>query len=348
MVALVNEVFAVLSVLGLVTADRPSVLLFCVDDLRPEIGSFHPWSPNDTIITPHLDSLAAQGTLFTNAVVQFALCAPSRTSFLTSLRPDSTRIWEIGPFFRNVTARGRAAVTLPEAFKSAGYHTESFGKVFHVSAACYQTPVITGGKKGCLNDPTSWSVPAWLPNPYAERGNSTTAEGRNPTGPFNPDLLSWVAYDAPDNEFPDGNISMHATMALRRIRANISSQPFFLGVGFLKPHLPQVFPEKYLQIYAKISPPSLATNPFPPIGSPSVATAGFMQEISEYTNIVASKYGNTTKGPYDLPKTVQLGQKLAYHAATTFIDAQIGRVLNELKDLGFRNNTIVAVIGDHG
>jgi hypothetical protein len=181
-----------------------SVLLITVDDLRPEIGAFHPWSANDTIVTPHLDSLAASGTLFTNAVCNFALCAPSRTSFLTSLRPDTTKVWSIGPFFRNLTERGAAAVTLPQAFKNAGYHTESLGKVFHVSAECYGHPIVTGGKKGCLNDPISWSIPAWLPDPYAERGNSTTSKGRNPSGPMNPELLSWVAFDAPDDEFPDG------------------------------------------------------------------------------------------------------------------------------------------------
>ena len=325
-----------------------NVLLITVDDLRPEIGAFHPWSPNDTIITPNLDSLVANGTLFANAVVQFALCAPSRTSFLTSLSPDTTQIYSIGPFFRNTTERGRTAVTLPQAFKNAGFHTESYGKIFHVSDACYHQPIVTGGHKGCLNDPISWSVLAWLPDPYEERGFNTTKTG--PAGPMNPQDLSWVTFDADDEAFPDGNISLHAVRALHRIKRDIVNQGenFFLGVGFLKPHLPHVFPKQYLEMYANVHAPQLASNPFAPTNSPRVAWGGVMQEISEYADIVSARHGNRSAAPFDLPLKVQVNQKRAYHVATTYIDAQIGKVLNALEELSLQNSTIIAVIGDHG
>lgn len=336
---------------------RMNIMLITVDDLRPEIGAFHPWSPHDTILTPHLDRLAGQGTLFTNAVVTFALCGPSRTSFLTSLRPDTTKVWTIGPFFRNLTGRGDSAVTLPQAFKNAGWHTESYGKVFHVSSGCYRRPIITGGPPngkgstaGCLNDPVSWSIPAWLPDPYAERGTKEIAKGRNPTGPMNPSMLSWEAVDAPDEEFPDGNISAHANAALTRMKSTVvdEGRNFFLAVGFLKPHLPQVFPRKYLDLYAGVPMPRVASNPFPPTGSPFMAWGGVMQEISEYSNIISAKGSNKTQASYDLPTTVQVRQKRGYHAASTYIDAQIGQLLGTLDSLDLRDSTIVAVIGDHG
>ena len=213
----------VLLLLGLpaaALAPQPNVLLIAVDDLRPEIGCFHPWSEADTILTPHLDGLARRGTLFSNAVVQFALCAPSRTSFLTSLRPDTTKVWSIGPHFRNTTARGRTAVTLPQAFKDAGFHTESFGKVFHINDACYHRPVITGSApRGCLNDADSWTVPAWRPDPYEERGTNSTKTGG--LGTMNRADQSWLAVDAADEAFPDGNISAHAVAALNRISADV-------------------------------------------------------------------------------------------------------------------------------
>lgn len=143
---------------------------------------------------------------------------------------------------------------------------------------------------------------------------------------------------------------MHAAAALARIKTDVvdAGGSFFLGVGFLKPHLPQVFPKKYLDLYANVTAPEVASNPFPPKGSPTVAWGGVMQEISEYSNIQAAKGDNKTAGSYNLPLAVQVAQKRAYHAATTYIDAQIGRVFQELVALGLRESTIIVVIGDHG
>ena len=117
-------------------------------------------------------------------------------------------------------------------------------------------------------------------------------------------------------------------------------------MGFLKPHLPQVFPKRYLDMYAGLPAPKPAANPFAPVGSPSVAWAGVMAEISEYSNIQQAKGGNHTARPFDLPPEVQVGQKRGYHAATTFVDAQIGRLLTTLDALSLRQSTIIAVIGD--
>lgn len=203
-------------------------------------------------------------------------------------------------------------------------------------------------KKGhCLNDPESWSEPAWLPNPYELRGKGTGYPKRCPNGKLNPEMFSWKAVDAPEIEFPDGNISHHAIKALRRFAAPggvlARGQNFFLGVGFLKPHLPQVFPKKYLDLYANASFPHVASNPYPPEGAPSMAYMEMTQEISEYSNIHTPSHA-----PYSLPVDVQQKQKLGYRAASTFVDAQIGKVLGVLDELGLSDSTVVAVIGDHG
>ena len=331
-----------------------NVLFVTVDDLRPEIGAFHPWSPNDVVLTPNMDALARRGSIFTSAVVQLALCAPSRTSFLTSLRPDSTAVWSIGPHFRNTTLAGRTAVTLPEAFKIEGWHTESYGKTFHVSPACYQSSPSYGPPAPCLNDPASWSVPAWFPDPYNERGTRAT-DGKNPTGRLNPNMLSFAAVDAPEEDFPDGNISTHAVAALRRFAAPggllSEGRHFFLAVGFLKPHLPHVFPRQYLELYNGVKPPTLAREQAVPVGSPSVAWAQALQEICEYPNVnssTACSSHTAVAPPAPLPARLQRSQKLAYHAATSFVDAQIGKLLTAVDALRLRESTVVAVVGDHG
>lgn len=341
-------------------AQRRNVLLLCIDDLRPEIGAFHPWSPDDTIVTPNLDALAERGTLFERPIVQLAVCGPSRTSFLTSLNPGKTRVFTIGPFFRNYTATGRDAVTMPEAFLRAGYTTESYGKVFHVSPECYTgpggTPIYTGSKP-CLNDPQSWSSPAYFPVPYWERGNASTWDHGTPNGLYNPADDSWAAAHehggSPEyGPLPDELITAQAVRAVKRLAADAKAaphgKPFFLAAGFLKPHLPQVFRDSALAPYRQpnVSAPSLPTNPHPPVGSPKMAWGSMLQEIGEYTNVKHWLAGNYTPRP--LPDDMARAQKLAYHAAATFTDMQVGAVLSALDESGVANDTIVVLISDHG
>jgi iduronate 2-sulfatase len=328
-------------------AERPAaaiptnVLFIAVDDLRPEGETFGP-SP---VRTPNVDALARRGTAFTRAYAQQALCSPSRTSLLTGRRPDSTHIYDLQTHFR---ATIPDVVTLPELFKRHGYHTEALGKIYHDG----------------LDDPQSWSVPHRMPTvPWREAyGKRETledvrrqrerlqAEGK----PLEPVVLerdartgttlklgagpgvrgpSWEDPDVPDEALPDGELAMKAVEALRVIR----DRPFFLAIGFAKPHLPFVAPKKYYDLYP-LERIELAPNPSPPHDVPAIAMHN-SAELRQYP---------------DVPKTGPIAEDQAralrrgYFAATSYVDAQIGRVLAELDRLGLRERTIVVLWGDHG
>jgi iduronate 2-sulfatase len=319
-----------------------NVLFIAVDDLRPEGEAFGP----SLVRTPNINALARRGTAFTRAYAQQALCSPSRTSLLTGRRPDATRIYDLQTHFR---ATLPTVVTLPEYFKRHGYHTQSLGKIYHEG----------------LDDPQSWSVPHWMPTvPWQEAyGKRETledvrrqrarllAQGK-PLGPVvlerdartgvalklsatGPGVRgpSWEDSDVPDEALPDGEMATKAMEALRAIR----DEPFFLAIGFFKPHLPFVAPKKYYDLY-----PSeriqLAANPSPPHDVPAIAMHN-SAELRQYLDVPKS-------GPIAEEQARAL--RRGYFAATSYVDAQIGRVLAELDRLGLRERTIVVLWGDHG
>jgi iduronate 2-sulfatase len=322
--------------------DRPNVLFIAVDDLRPEGGPFGP----SRVRTPHLDELARRGITFTRAYAQQALCSPSRTSLLTGLRPDATRIYDLQTHFR---ATVPTVVTLPEHFKRNGYHTRSFGKIYHDG----------------LDDPQSWSVPHWMPAvPWNEAyGKPETladvrrqrerlqAEGK-PLGPAvvereprsgaalklstgGPFVRgpSWEDPAVADDALPDGELATNAIAAMRGLR----DQPFFLALGFAKPHLPFVAPKKYYDLYP-LETIGLAPNPFPPRDVPSLALHN-SGELRQYPDIPRT-------GP--IPDAQARALRRGYFASVSYVDAQIGRVLAELDRLGLSERTIVVLWGDHG
>lgn len=330
----------VLMVVGRATAaDRkPNVLFIAVDDLRPELGCYGVAMAR----TPNIDKLASGGMIFTRAYCQQALCSPSRTSLLTGLRPDTTKIYDLEHHFRKANPD---VVTLPEYFKNHGYHVQALSKIYHSS----------------LDDPKSWSVPHWDPKApvyhdpeiLAEikaRDEKAQAEGkakktrvveRDPkTGtvletkrqPWTKGR-SWECADVEDNYFVDGKTAEQAIKVMREIK----DKPFFLAVGFIRPHLPFVAPKKYFDLYSRDT-FQLAGNPNPPedVPPPAMHDSG---ELRGYTDI-------PDKGPIPEAKMKEL--LLAYHAAASYTDAQIGKVLDELDKLGLRDNTIVVLWGDHG
>ena len=315
-----------------------NVLFIAVDDLRPQTGCYgHPMMK-----TPNIDALAATGTLFNRAYCQQAVCSPSRTSLLTGLRPDTTRIYDLQTHFRKTIPD---VVTLPEYFKAHGYHTQGFSKIYH----------------GGLDDPQSWSVPHWAPHASAYAKPETlealkakkarlTARGLRigdevvETDPKTGLALkirrgpramgpSWEDPDVPDNALADGMTADKAIETLRRIK----DKPFFLAVGFLKPHLPFVAPRKYFELYDP-STIKLPPNPYPPVDVPDPAMTDW-GELRAYTDI-------PKKGPLSHFQARELIR--AYYAATSYVDAQIGRVLDELDALGLRDKTVVVLWGDHG
>jgi iduronate 2-sulfatase len=313
-----------------------NVLFIAVDDLRPELGCYGV----PVIKTPNIDALAARGTLFDRAYCQQAVCSPSRTSLLTGKRPDTTRIYDLQTHFRGTIPD---VITLPEHFKKNGYHAQALSKIYH----------------GGLDDPQSWSVPSWRPDRPTYADPKTVAElapiakkladedagfkvletdpktglalkvraGRRPMGP------AWECCDVPDNYYADGATADHAIEDLRQIK----DKPFFLAVGFLKPHLPFVAPKKYYDLY-KESDLHLATNPFPPKDCPEYALAHW-GELRAYRGMPKS-------GPVSDQQALELIH--GYYAATSYTDAQVGRVIAELDRLGLRDNTVIVLWGDHG
>lgn len=282
-----------------------NVLLIAVDDLKPLLGCY-----GDTRIqTPNIDRLARRGLLFERAYCNQAVCAPSRNALLTGLRPDTLGIYDLPTFFRKGSRPD--AVTLPQLLKANGYRTESLGKLFH-----------TG--HGNLDDAErSWSSRPWRPGgSYVLPQNL----GKTPTV---------EKADVPDNGYGDGKIADEAIRRLEAAKADPAT-PFFLAVGFLKPHLPFTAPEKYWNLYQRSD---FKPHPFqsPPQGAPALAATDW-GELRHYDDIPSGKLS--------IEKQTELIH--GYHAAVSYMDAQLGRVLDHLEKSSLGARTIVVLWGDHG
>jgi iduronate 2-sulfatase len=311
-----SVVWLLMCVLGSVVrvgaADRPNVLLICVDDLKPVLACYG----DQQARTPAIDGLAARGVRFERAFCNQAVCSPSRNSLMTGLRPQTLGIYDLGTHFRVAVPD---AVTLSQHFRQQGYVAEGLGKILH-----------TG--HGNVDDPASWSVPSWRARvpAYAEARNAADSEaGRDAKG------AAWEAAEVPDSQYADGQT---AEEAIRRLRgAKERGTPFFLAVGFLKPHLPFVAPQKYWDLYERES-FAVAERQTAPEGAPSYAAqAG--GELRNYRGIPARGV---------LPEEQQRTLIHGYYAAMSYMDAQVGRVLDELERLGLADKTIVVLWGDHG
>ena len=293
---------------------KPNVLLICVDDLKPVLGCY-----GDSLVkSPNIDRLAQRGVLFDKAYCNQAVCAPSRNALMTGKRPTTLGIYDLGTFFRKAAPD---AVTLSQYFMQHGWRAEALGKIFHVG-------------HGNHNDAESWSVPHWSPKGggYALESSQAKRElvGDTMRGP------SVECADVPDNRYGDGMIADEAVTRLRAAREK-PDEPFFLAVGFLKPHLPFVAPKKYWDLYERSSfkPHPRQT---PPEGAPVFAPTTW-GELRNYTDI-----SNT--GPLTDAQQCELIH--GYYAAVSYMDAQLGRVLDELDRLGLSKSTIIAFWGDHG
>ena len=299
-----------------------NVLFLAVDDLRPELGCYG----RPVVNSPNIDRLAAQGLRFNRAYCQEALCNPSRASLLTGLRPETLRVFDLATHFRDLNPD---VVTLPQVFKQNGYTSRSIGKIFHTT-------------NGNHDDNESWSEPPWR-GPGAD---ADEADGAAPAKPKNKKLpgkkavtadhsntLPYGAPDCDDDELLDGKIATKAVATLRQLK----DTPFFLGVGFHKPHLPFVSPKKYWELYQE-SALKPAPNPFLPKDAP-VFASNDAAELRRYKDVPAV-------GP--ISDAAALNLIHAYYASVSYVDAQVGRVLAELDRLGLREKTIVVLWGDHG
>ncbi len=313
-----------------------NVLFIAVDDLRPELGCYGA----DHIHSPHIDALAASGRQFERAYCQQAVCNPSRTSLMTGMRPDSIGVTGNHSHFRS---NHPDVVTLPQHFKNHGYHAAAIGKIYH--GVFPDGASIT--KWDTMGDPESWSVPAIRFGPryyYTEEGIAAAKSIYHQVyKPKNPGPDDWTrrlvfgpateSPDVPDNTLYDGQVADAAVEALRQIAG--ADKPFFLAVGFIKPHSPYVAPKKYFDRYQDVALPSPTEFPMD-----APAFAGHASgELRRYTDQPKRGF---------ISKENQRRVRQAYFACISYIDAQIGRVLKELDRTGLSNNTVVVLYGDHG
>jgi len=301
---------------GGIQAQQKNVLFIAVDDLKPLIGAYG----DKHAKTPGMDRLAREGIVFQNCYCQQAICAATRASLLTGVRPDKTRVWDLVTDFRQVNPN---SVTLPQYFKLMGYETAGMGKIFHKESA------------GPGHDAPSWSVPyrdAKSPQyalPFVPKAN-----GRGP---------SVECADVPDDTYQDGKLTGMAIQLLDSLGRN--KKPFFLAVGYLKPHLPFVAPKKYWDIYRR---DQFELAPFQKkaLNSPDLAyhVSG---ELKNYSDI--PQFDNYSENELDhLSAEKQRELIHGYYAAISYMDAQVVQLLNELDRLKIRENTIIVLWGDHG
>jgi iduronate 2-sulfatase len=311
----------------LASQTKPNVLLIIVDDLKTELNAYG----SSRAITPNIDALANEGVTFLNAYCQMSLCVPSRQSFLTGVRPD---VFGTG-FETRFRTKLPDVVTLPQQFSRHGYRTLGIGKVFH------------------HRDDQSWDEPQWMPDPpfcypiYGTEANFSVQRDRIARGEYFPkgeDWHSkggmwnpagiWEAPDVEDNALTDGMIANKAISSLREF----NGEPFFMAVGFFRPHLPFIAPKKYYDLYP-LKEVSLPEYPDVPEGTPAFAaeTGG---EWRRYHDVVPTPQMPDTR--------VQREYIRGYLACVSYIDAQIGRLLGELRSLELEDNTIVMMMSDHG
>ena len=310
------------AVCGAETEDprRPNVLFIAVDDLRPELGCYgHP-----TIQSPHIDRLAREGMRFTRAYCQQAVCAPSRASLLSGCRPDTTGIYDLDTPLRTVMPD---LVTLPQLFRRNGYTTIWLGKIYHHPD---DDPL------GWTEHPRPGGAAYWLPanqewiRTRREEGAAKGLKGQR-LYHYSRATASECA-DVADADYRDGAMTDAALDILREERP----EPWFLAVGFHKPHLPFNSPKRYWDIYDRAVIP--LPDPTEPEGAPPLAFTSW-GELRTYTDIPA-------QGDLDEAKTRELIH--GYYACVSYIDAQIGRLLDELDRLNLQDRTIVILWGDHG
>ena len=315
--------------------NRYNVLFIGVDDLRAELGCYGV----ATIKTPHIDMLAKSGLVFNNHYVQVPTCGASRHSLLTGRRPTASC-----GFSNHATTRGKSALkpnqlegaqSMPELFRRSGYHTVCIGKISHSPDG--KVFAYNGKGDGRPELPNAWDE---LRTPYGQwkygwgsffaykNGSSReTMGGKSKIRPV------YQHPDVPDNGLPDGMMCDEALKVLDELKSN--DKPFFLGVGFYKPHLPFVAPAKYRRLYDDVD--------VKPAMNQQLKKTAYWHGSGEF-------YGYQAVHKKTKPLSIrdQVECKKSYYACVSYVDAQIGRLINKLKALKLEDNTIVVIWGDHG
>ena len=331
-----SHLLAILSLLAgsLLFGQRPNVLFIAIDDLRPELGCY------GSVIakSPNLDKLAKEGMRFDRAYCQQAICSPSRASLMTGARPDEIGVIENTAYFRELNPE---IVTLPQHFIKHGYEAVYCGKIYHGR--------MTDDKHSWSRKPAFNRCPVkmkWLPGNYALPENQKlwasnkekmlAKYGKAGSG----GLVHGPAYesaDVPDHAYSDGFSTRLAIATLKDHREKKPKQPLFLALGFKKPHLNFVAPKKYWDLYDREKIKLAKQTKSPKGGAATGLHASFE---------LRTRHGIPKKGPIgpELAKTLLHG----YYACVSYVDAQIGMMLEALDEAGIRDDTVIVVWGDHG
>ncbi len=328
-------------------SSKPNILFIAVDDLKPILGCYG----NTLVKTPNIDRLAKMGTVFTKNYCQQSVCGPTRASLMTGMRPDYTKIWDLRTQMRDMNPN---ILTIPQYFISQGYNTAGIGKIYHPSSAINKI------------DPASWNVPyiELTARDYANgMGKPANNQYQNPAtkalfekevkpkkdngddeNPVSRKGPSTECIDVPDDAYNDGVYAIKAKAQI--IKLSKENKPFFMAVGFHKPHLPFVAPKKYWDLYKREEMP----------------LEKFQEHAKNGVEIAYHKSGELRNYP-DIPEFATLpGEDLriglktekqkelihGYYASVSYMDAQVGILLNTLEEQGILNNTIIVLWGDHG
>jgi iduronate 2-sulfatase len=309
-------------------AEKKNVLMILVDDLKPEFGTYGA----DYVVSPNLDKLASRGMRFDRAYCNQAVCAPSRNNLMVGLRSTSTGLYGLSQGFREVVPD---AVTLTQYFMQNGYAAEGVGKIFHIGHGNY-------------GDEASWSSPFHKDKVVdyvleeSTGGQLTREEAYFSNLKLDniktlPRGAAWEKADVDDDAYADGRIALEGIKRLRRFKEG--GEPFFLALGFTKPHLPFCAPSKYWDLYRNEQ-FSLTERDTLPDGAPPYAGKTKVHELTNFKPV--------PEDGENISAVMQRTLIHGYYAALSYMDAQLGRVLDELDRLGLAENTIIVLWGDHG
>ncbi|WP_145304122.1 sulfatase [Crateriforma conspicua] len=311
------------------SAFAQNVLWVMADDLRPQLGCYG----DEVVISPHIDQFAQRALRFDHAYVQSAVCSPSRNSMLSGLRPNTTGLRGFGTKVRDVIPD---IVTLPQHFKNHGYETRAFGKIFHI----YDESMLGDEDDAqSWSEPTRWpEVPVWGPEQNALRDRliaGAKKTGKEFKHPHDwPRAETWDDSDIPDDQMQDGDTTAAVEKYLDSRQGD--QTPFFLAVGFLRPHLPFNAPQKYWDLY---DPTTLRLPAFRQLPRNVPAWVVNRGIVKNYHNMPSLEETDSAF----LQRYLQ-----AYLACISYVDACFGRLMEALEKSGHAENTIVVFMGDHG
>jgi len=330
------------------TTTKPNILFIAVDDLKPILGCYG----NTLVKTPNIDRLANMGTVFTRNYCQQSVCGPTRASLMTGMRPDYTKVWDLKTQMRDMNPN---ILTIPQHLITQGYNAAGIGKIYHPSSAIDKI------------DPLSWNIPyiELKASDYANgMGKPANSQYQNPAtkalflqeapakaavededmNPVSRKGPSSECIDVPDDAYNDGVYAKKAKAQIQNLSK--AGKPFFMAVGFHKPHLPFVAPKKYWDMYNRNDMP---LEKFQEHSKNAVEISYHKSgELRNYPDIpaFATLSGDSLRIGLQPDKQKELIH--GYYASVSYMDAQVGVLLNTLEELGILKNTIIVLWGDHG